>query len=72
MMAKANPKKASRMGRPPRETPTTVLGIRGSFEWWKWVATLARRKRVDVTKLFDIAVTELGKSEGLPDPPDRL
>jgi hypothetical protein len=68
-MAKAKPGKA-RGEKPPEKAPKpTVLAMKGSLEWKRWLERAARHCRLSTSTLVDLAVAEYVKARGFDDPP---
>lgn len=54
------------------EAETQVLGIRASGPWVEWLDEAARRTARTRPSLFEAALMQFAKAEGLPSPPPRV
>jgi hypothetical protein len=50
----------------------TVVVLKGTTAYLKWVAQLARVTRIPAPNLFDIALAEWARRQGHIEPPSRL
>jgi hypothetical protein len=65
---------ASTVGKPKKGAkaeplPPKTIGVRASGEWAAWVERLAKRHRVDVAKLIDLALVEFAEKRKHDEPP---
>lgn len=65
------------MGRPKKspedlKRQKNLLSVRGTEEWKIWLDGLAAKQRVPIVVLIDVALTELAKAVGYPEPPPRV
>jgi hypothetical protein len=72
VMAKARAKKRAAPRARAADRKMIAVTIKGSPEWKEWVDGLARYCRLDVAKVFDLAVVQFAKGEGYsPEAPER-